>query len=382
MVVCEHGGVFISLCSFGGRRKQPGGSFGLKSGVVSFTLAFLCLGVFSPEADAHSAGNSPSSNYLTSIESIRATPSSGIRKGFRLRSIEAGSRLELRWLSGPEIVVPDYDDHPYLRIGSRGAFVNTQSNAYYLNRDRNGATPLPTDLHPEGPPTWLKLSTEPVARWHDHRAHLMGGEPPNVAADPGHRHTVQEESVTFSQGKNTFDAAVRVSWVPGPNATPLLIGAGAIAMVLTAWGWWAMRRGRRLKTFCSVLLGLLIVVDAFHLTGIAFGIQGTFTSSLARMFSVGFVSIAAWLIGLISMYVLVRRKNTDGFYLAAFSAAFITLVGGLADFAVLYRTSIPFAFPVTLARWSVIGTLALGVTVVVTAVRSTRPEPVRSDNDD
>ena len=92
--------------------------------------------------EAHSASNTPSSNYVTSVVSVKADPGSAKPSGFTLRSIEAGSRLELRWLSGDEIQVPDYDGHPYLRIGSAGTFENTQSNSTYLNRDRNGATQI------------------------------------------------------------------------------------------------------------------------------------------------------------------------------------------------------------------------------------------------
>lgn len=355
----------------------------LKRGLASLTIAIVSVALLSPRADAHSAGNSPSSNYVTTIESVTVTPrNSAHSTGFRLRSIEAGSRLELRWLSGAEVAVPDYDDRPYLRIGPNGAFVNTQSNAYYLNRDRNGATSLPTDLHPEGPPTWLRFTTQPVARWHDHRAHRMGGDPPNVTADPGHRHIVQEETITFSQGASTVAAVVRVSWVPGPSPAPFLLAAGVGAGVLSAWGSWATRRGRQVRTFCSVLVGLLVAVDAVHLTGIAFGIRGTLSSSLGRMMSIGYASVAAWVVGLIGVLVLHVRKAEDGFYLATFSAALITLVGGLADLGVLSRTSIPFAFPVAWARWSVAATLAAGVAIVVTAVRATRPSPVQARNDD
>ena len=39
---------------------------------------------------------------------------------FSAGKVEAGSRLELRWRSGPEVLVPDYDGHPYLRIGPKG----------------------------------------------------------------------------------------------------------------------------------------------------------------------------------------------------------------------------------------------------------------------
>ena len=46
-----------------------------------------------------------------------------------------------------------------------------------------------------GPPEWQRVSGEPSYRWHDHRAHWMGGDPPLVTARPDQRQTVAEWTV-------------------------------------------------------------------------------------------------------------------------------------------------------------------------------------------
>ena len=51
------------------------------------------------------------------------------------------------------------------------------------------------------------------------------------------------------------------------------------------------------------------------------------------------------------------------------------VVGGLADFSVLSRTSIPFAFSVGIARWCIAVTLGLGLGLATAGVLLTRPTP-------
>ena len=117
---------------------------------------------------------------------------------------------------------------------------------------------------------------------------------------------------------------------------------------------------------------MLIVVDAVHLVGIASGVAGSTGAAIARMFSVGFASLAAWAIGIVGVAMLARRR-IDGFYLAAFAAGLMTLVGGLADVSALRHSSIPFAYSAGVARTCVVLTLVLGLTIAVLSVLATRP---------
>lgn len=357
--------------------------------LIACALPALILVSLAPEAGAHSAGNAPSSNYVAKIIGVT---SGGValpvgEPSFGLRSIEAGSRLELRWREGPELSVPDYDANPYLRVGSAGVFENQQSAAVYLNRDRNGATDVPDNLNPTGPPQWKRISTEPVARWHDHRGHRMGGDPPQVRTAPGKPHLVQRETVPIFSGASPsgkltadtvrYDATVEVRWEPGPSKMPWLLGAGVLALGLALSSGLVGRTalGRtRLRPLVILSVLSLGAADAIHLFGISFGIRGTVAEGLTRTLGIGFGSFAAWIAAILGL-ILYLRKRTDGLYLVTFGAGLMTLVGGLADVSALSSSSVPFAFPSIVARIVITLTIGLGIGLVVAGVLLTRPIP-------
>ena len=70
---------------------------------------------------------------------------------------------------------------------------------------------------------------------------------------------------------------------------------------------------------------------------------------------------------------LMARGRDDALYLLTFAGGIITLVGGMADLTVLSRTSVVFAYSITLARTVVALTLGLGIGLVVASVLLTRP---------
>jgi hypothetical protein len=348
--------------------------------LCALTIAFV---VGASPADAHSAGNTPSSNYVSKVISIRAAD--GGEVPFTLQSIEAGSRLELRWRNGSEVFVPDYDGNPYLRVGPEGVFENQESTAVYLNRDRNGATDVPEGLNPTGKPRWKKLSSEPVVRWHDHRGHRMGGDPPQVRKSPGKPHLVQRETLEILQGADTdgraqsttrtFRATVEVRWKPGPSSLPWLALAGVLAIgIITATVIGGRTsEGRRLLRGPLAFTALgLVVVDVVHLLGIAFGVRGTMSAGLARAANIGFGSFAAWIAAIVGVVLFLRRRD-DGLYLVTFAAGLMALVGGFSDLSSLGQTSVPFAFSAFVARLVIALTIGLGVGLLVAGVLLTRP---------
>jgi hypothetical protein len=156
-----------------------------------FQISALVIVAFlqqSSPAEAHSAANSPASNYRTKL--LKVTPSS---EAYQARVIETGNRFELRWKSGAELTVPDYDDHPYLRIGPKGVEENQQSNAKYLNSSRLGSTNIPDGLKPEGPPAMeahLHRARRPLARSPDSPDDCGTSRTRNQRAkqDPHHRY--------------------------------------------------------------------------------------------------------------------------------------------------------------------------------------------------
>ncbi len=365
--------------------------------LVAGCLLLVAHIVSAPDAAAHSAGNAPSSNYIAHVVSIVLQDGVPLRAGkpsFDLRSIEAGSRLELRWRSGPELSVPDYDGNPYLRVGPDGVFQNEQSAAVYLNKDRNGATDVPETLNPTGPPKWKRLSSDAVVRWHDHRGHRMGGDPPQVRKAPGKPHLVQREVVVVLQGASPdgavttdtvqYNATVEVRWKPGSSKLPWLAAAALLALGLSLASTFEGRTlaGRkRLRPLIILAAVALLVADVVHLVGIAFGIRSTFTEGLTRTASIGFASFAAWIATLVGLWMYLR-KRTDGLYLVTFGAGLMTMVGGLADLSTLSASSIPFAFAPVVARVVITLTIGLGIGLVVAGVLLTRPTPEELPSDD
>ena len=313
-------------------------------------------------ASAHSASNTPASNYVSRV--LTVTPAAA---PFRAKVIEAGNRLEIRWRSGPELTIADYDGFPYLRVGPDGVFENRQSAATYINADRQSKTRIP-DIKPDGPPEWRKLSSEPQVRFHYHPIHYMGSlPPPQVQRARGEVHKVQDWTLDVVEGAKTFTIAGDLRWVPGPSPVVPLVGALLVgACLATTVILFARRRdlGRALPTL-AIGLVTLVIVDSVHLFGIAFSVHGG--SGFTRAFTIGWISIGAWVLALASGLAFLR-KRFDALYVSVFAAGIITLVGGLSDIAVLSSSAVPFAFPIWLARASIALTLGLGIGVVVAGV--------------
>ena len=77
-------------------------------------------------------------------------------------------------------MILDYKQQPYVELKADGTVsVNTNSEAYYLNEDRQGETAVPKNLGSE--PKWKEIAKSGRYEWHDHRMHWMGaGDPPNL----------------------------------------------------------------------------------------------------------------------------------------------------------------------------------------------------------
>ena len=349
--------------------------------IVGFLGVVGVIGVASASpASAHSAPNSPASNFVSAVTGVEPATAT-----FTAKTIEATSRIELRWLSGPTLEVLDYDGYPYLRVGRDGVEQNQQSFAVYLNNDRNGATQVPENLKPEGPPAWKKISSQPVVRWHDHRAHWMGNvKPDGVSARPNGRQVVQPFSFVVKQGDRTYTVSGSLEWIPGPNPIPLLSLAVAIGLAVIALATWAgSRPDRRMKVRLAIAVGALalLAIDAAHLVGIAFGVRGSTSSAFGRMLSVGFVSIVAWLL-LLTGSALVIRRRFDAYYLLVLGAGLVTVIGGFSDVGILSRSNAPFAFSVGLLQVLVALTLGVGLGLVVACVLLTRRNPTSSAGGD
>jgi len=323
-------------------------------------------------ASAHTVSGVGATNWRTTLIGLNpAVP------GISVRVVETGSRLELT-NTGAELVVLGYEGEPYLRVGPQGVFENTLSPATYLNCRRTGC-PVPANANPQAPPQWKKISDGHTVRWHDHRIHWMGGQPPpDVQQAPNQVHQRPPWTVTLQQGATTIAVTGHLTWVPGPSPIPwlllaALLAAVAVAIGLTgAWG-----------PPLAALVGIVTVNDLYHALGIAFSVSGSLSARMSRFFSGSFYSIIGWVLGLLAIRLLLRRR-VDGLYAAAFAGVSAALFTGLLDISVLSHTEAPFNGSMTVDRITVAVSLGLGVGVAAASVLALRrvPRPEWDDEDE
>ena len=288
-------------------------------------------------AAAHGAGGVEATSYVTTLDGI-SPPMLGVR----VRVVEAGDAVELR-NDGPEVLVLGYQDEPYLRVGPDGVFENRLSPTVAANRDHEhrgaaGGAPAPA-------PEWRKLSGEPVARWHDHRIHWEGPDPPQVEARPRERHVVQPRwEIGLRRGGETAIVSGQLTWVPGPSPAPWFALAAAAFAGVALLG--LLRRwGRPL----ALVVGLLLGADLLHAGAAGFASAGGLGSHLAGMVTGSFYAIVGWVLAVVAVRLLAKGR-VDGLYAGVFSGLSIAVFGGLLDLAVLSRSTAPFALPLDVVR--------------------------------
>lgn len=326
-------------------------------------MTLAALVAWAEPASAHTVSGVGATNWKTAITSIKpAVP------GLTVKVVELGSRLELT-NRGPEIVVLGYNDEPYLRVGPQGVFQNIFSPATYLNCSRTGC-PIAADANPQAPPQWRKISSGQTVRWHDHRIHWMGAQPPPVVrASSGRRHQLAPWTVTLHQGATVISISGTLTWIPGPSPAPWLLLAAALLAtglllgVLGAWG-----------VPLALLTLIATVNDAYHAVGIGWSAAGGIGAKLGRFFAGSFYSIIGWVLGLLAVWLLVR-KRVDGLYAAAFAGISAALFGGLLDVTVLSRSQAPFAGSIGNDRITVAVSLGLGLGVATGAIAALRKQP-------
>lgn len=353
-------------------------SWPIRPNVVRLTAtALLVLGIAlgaAAPAGAHSAGGgTDASNYLTRLKDVAPDID-----GVRVRVIETGNRLELTNRADRTVYVIGYQGERYLRVDQRGVYQNTRSPATYLNADRRQTQPVPASADPAARPRWARVSSEPVARWHDHRAHWMDDNPPPaVQRDPGRTHTVFEEwTVPFTVGDTRVTATGDLVWIPAPSALPWILGAVALFMTTVLIG-----RGRRWAPVHAGLVVLLIISDMLHAVGIQWGAEQSMGQRIAQIFGGGLLSVVGWAAGLTGAWALARRRP-EGLLGVAVAGLLIALYGGVVDAGDLTRSQIPFAFPEATARAAVTMAFGLGLGLLVSAMFALRRLPPPEGDDD
>lgn len=346
------------------RRRRTPKIPGLRVGATALLLLCIvgiALVVAAPPADAHGLGGLQPSNYRTRILSV--TPSI---PGVTITSIDLGARLQLTNRTRKDVTVIGYEGEPYLRIGPRGVYENLRSPSTYENRSGTGTAPVPSTADAHAPPQWHRIGSEPVARWHDHRAHWMGnGDPPSVSRAPDRTHTVIPRwTLRYTWGSERVTVTGDVRWIPGPSMWPWLAVAAVLAMatallcLLPIWRWIA-----------GVGLVLLIAAETAHVIGLW---NASTAADLARFLAVVY-SLGAILMAVAAVAWLVRKPEWDAAPLVLLAGIFVVIAGGLAGITTLSHSQLPTTLPPAVARWSVAASLGIGLGLVIGAARHLKP---------
>lgn len=319
-------------------------------------------------AGAHTVGGVEATNFRTRILSVRP-----VTAGLQVRVVDNGERLELTNRTGRELVVLGYDGEPYLRIGPRGVFENTRSPATFSNRFSRNPPPPPPRADPNAPPEWRRIGDGPTARWHDHRVHWMGAQPPPlVQRAPHDRHRIQAFVIELRLGDRTVRVRGDLWWIPGPSPWPwIALVAGLVAVVaITA-------RTRLAAGVVGAVLALTLVAVAIHATG-AWAVA---TNPVGDRALDAIPTLVVLSLGGAALGRLTRRGLHAEAPLLVFAGLAAGIAVGFADLDALTHSQLPSELPSSLDRATIAGALGGGIAVAIGAARHVRtpvpPPPAR-----
>lgn len=173
---------------------------------VSYAAAALALLICAPAALAHQG----SPNFLSQVDRIEPAVD-----GVTVEVLNRDDRLLLRNTSGRTVLVEGYSGEPYARIDADGTVsVNTDSEAYHLNQERDGRVEVPPGADSEGEPRWEQVSRSGRFEWHDHRMHWMSESDPEVVEDKDVRTKVFDWEVPIEVDGRGGAIAGTLYWTP------------------------------------------------------------------------------------------------------------------------------------------------------------------------
>jgi hypothetical protein len=341
-------------------------------------LALALAGVFTvlvasaPAAAAHTIGGVQATNYRSEITAI--TPSV---PGLTIRIRDLGRRLELVNHTSQDVTVLGYQNEPYLRVGRSGIYENRRSPSLYQNklttRSVSQLTALPPQADPNAAPQWHRRSGGRTVSWPDHRVRWEGPDPQGVKANPGLAQTVVSRwNVPLLHGQDSVVVTGRISWVPGPAATPWLLAVGTLFALILAFGatrWW--------PGLLSGALAGLLAVDAVRLFGAATAGGGSTLSGLLKALLLGVLEVMAWVAGVWAVGAIQERRAA-GLYAAMAVGVALGFVSGVGDVLNLAYSQVPSALPTFAARAAVVVCLGVAFGLVgggLLAVRRLGPGP-------
>jgi hypothetical protein len=340
--------------------------------LVATVVGAATLVLSASPASAHGVGGVQPRNYETVL--VRMAPHVD---GVTFRVVDLGDDLEVTNTTRHDLTVLGYDGEPYLRVGQRGVFENIRSPATYLNKALTLTPKPPKIADASAIPMWRQVSDGDTARWHDHRAHFMGGEsPPEVQRDPSSRHVVGLWTVTMRTDGVTTRASGRLVYVPPPSPWPYVLLALALAGLV-----FALSRTRVWRATFAVALSLLTASALGHVVGL----WDATTASLGAKLAESAYSLVGVVLGLLALAWLWRRGADSAMPLVLIASIFLFFAGGLGDVATLGHSQIPTTYSPVVARVLIAIDLGLGLGLGVAAAvrlrrttRSDRAAPPRT----
>ena len=316
---------------------------------AAVVIALLILLSATP-AVAHTTGGPPASNYRTELTGVQP-PNAGVVVSLA----PDHEQLELR-VSGPHsVTVLGYQGEPYLRVDARGVSENERSPAVAANRTR---IPTGSPDRSTGAPRWRRVSRRPIARWHDHRAHWMGGITPGVVRrDPDHEHVVFRWSIPIRVDGHPARIRGRLLWAPPAPAWPWWVAAVIIASVLVT----VAARPRFARASLATALIVMAGTETVHLWG---GWPYSTGSTVGRLGD-AIPSIAAIAACLGALTWLLRTTPWRCAPALILAGLFVFVSGGVADLSSLTHAFVPSRVSAELARALIALALGLGAGTAV-----------------
>jgi hypothetical protein len=317
---------------------------------------FLAAVVLSSPAWAHGADAPDGTNYRTAVSAV-VPPLTGVT----VRAVEAGARLELVNASAAPVEVLGYDGEPYLSVRPDGLYENVHSPTVYLNATLAGTATLPPEADATLPPSWRKVSSSPVARWHDARTHwLSPDQPPAVAAAPDQTHRVRDWVVPLRVDTSTMEVRGTLDWLPPPSPVPWWAGAVVVALAVAALG--LVRRA-------SIVVVLAALSAVAGLVALVYAVARELDAGNSSVGEVlrGLALGQVWpvLVGLGALaaagYALTRRPAGD--FALALAGVCVAVFAGVANAAAFANSVVPVPWSPVWARLSVAAVIALGAGV-------------------
>jgi hypothetical protein len=196
--------------------------------IVTWVVAAAVLLAGAPVALAHEG----SPNFLSEINSV-----SPAVDGVTVEVLNRDDRLLLRNDSGQDVVIEGYSKEPYARVDADGGvWVNRNSEAYYINEERDGQVDVPDGVDSKSAPDWEQVSKTGRFEWHDHRMHWMAEGDPEQVKDKDVRTKVFDWSVPIEVGGETGAIAGTLFWTPvestGMGTLPAIFAFSALVIVL------------------------------------------------------------------------------------------------------------------------------------------------------